>query len=41
MNPLSAIGLASAMVQFVDFDWEIAKGAKDVYESAARATFGG
>jgi hypothetical protein len=38
MDPLNAIGLASTIVQFVDFGWKIAKETKDVYESAAGAT---
>src|SRR5579871_1064058 len=38
MDPLSTIGLASAIVQFIDFGWKIAKGTNDVYKSAAGST---
>ena len=38
LDPLSAIGLASAIVQFVDFSAEIIDGAREVYGSMSGAT---
>ena len=38
LDPLTAIGLASAIVQFVDFSTKIFHGAQEVYESASGAT---
>ncbi|KIY00632.1 uncharacterized protein Z520_03295 [Fonsecaea multimorphosa CBS 102226] len=38
LDPLSAIGLASAIVQFVDFGAEIIQGAREVYGSMSGAT---
>ncbi|EXJ68983.1 uncharacterized protein A1O5_07918 [Cladophialophora psammophila CBS 110553] len=38
LDPLSAIGLASAIVQFVDFSAEIIQGAREVYGSMSGTT---
>lgn len=38
IDPLSAISLASAIVQFVDFSTKIIHGAREVYGSASGAT---
>lgn len=38
LDPLTAIGLASAIVQFVDFSTKILHGAQEMYESASGAT---
>jgi hypothetical protein len=38
MDPLTAIGLASAVVQFVDFSTKLISGAHKLYESASGAT---
>ena len=35
MDPLSAVGLASSIVQLVDFTTKIVNGARQVYESRA------
>jgi len=34
MEPVTAIGLAAAVVQFVDFSWGLIKGANEIYRSA-------
>jgi hypothetical protein len=38
MDPLSAISLASAIVQFVDFGLKIVRDTKDIYKSATGVT---
>jgi hypothetical protein len=38
MDPLTAIGLASSIVQFIDFSTKLIHGAKEIYDSAAGAT---
>lgn len=38
MDPLSAIGLASSIVQFVDFATKLAYGARQIYVSGAGST---
>jgi hypothetical protein len=38
MDPLTAIGLASAIVQFVDYSTKIIHGAKEIYDSATGST---
>jgi sensor domain CHASE-containing protein len=38
MDPLAAIGLASAIVQFVDYSTTIIHGAKEIYDSATGST---
>lgn len=37
MDPITAIGLASAIVQFVDFSSTLVSGAREIYSSASRA----
>jgi hypothetical protein len=38
MDPLTAIGLASNIVQFIDFSTKLIHGAKEIYDSATGAT---
>jgi hypothetical protein len=38
MDPLAAIGLASAIVQFVDYSTKIIHGAREIYESTSGMT---
>jgi len=38
MDPVTAIGLASAIVQFVDFSTKIIHSAKEIYDSATGST---
>jgi len=38
MDPLAALGLASAVVQFVDFGFKLVKGTAEIYDSATGAT---
>ncbi len=38
MDPLAALGLASAVVQFVDFSFKLVKGTAEIYDSAAGVT---
>lgn len=38
MDPLTAIGLASSIVQFVDFATKLIHGAKEIYVSATGST---
>lgn len=33
MDPVSAIGLASSIITFVEFSWTLVKGAGDIYRS--------
>jgi len=33
MDPVTAVGLASAILTFIDFGWEVASGAVGVYRS--------
>lgn len=33
MDPVSAIGLASAIITFVEFSWTLVKGTGDIYKS--------
>lgn len=37
MDPLTAIGLASAIVQFVDFSYTLVSEAREMYSSAKGA----
>lgn len=37
MDPLTALGLASAVVQFVDFGFKLVKGTSEIYDSATDA----
>lgn len=39
MDPLAAIGLASNIISFIDFSWELVTDAQDVYKSANGTTF--
>ncbi|EFX03145.1 hypothetical protein CMQ_3074 [Grosmannia clavigera kw1407] len=34
MDPVTAIGLASSIIAFVDFGWKLIKGAKEIYDAA-------
>jgi len=38
MDPITAIGLASSIVAFIDFSWSLLTGAKELYESGRRRT---
>ncbi|KAE9365068.1 hypothetical protein N431DRAFT_549389 [Stipitochalara longipes BDJ] len=38
MDPITAIGLASSIVAFIDFSWSLLTGAKNLYESGRRRT---
>lgn len=38
MDPLTAISLASAIVQFIDFSSKLVDGARQIYDSASGAT---
>lgn len=38
MDPVSAIGLASAILSFVEFSWALVQGAGDVYRSPSGMT---
>ncbi|KUI64368.1 hypothetical protein VM1G_11179 [Cytospora mali] len=38
MDPISAIGTASAILTFVDFAWELVAGAREIYKSADGVT---
>ncbi|PMD31786.1 hypothetical protein L207DRAFT_500844 [Hyaloscypha variabilis F] len=38
MDPITAIGLASSIVSFIDFSWSLLTGAKELYESGRRRT---
>ena len=38
MDPLTAISLASAIIQFIDFSSKLVGGAREIYASAAGAT---
>lgn len=38
MDPLTAIGLASSIVQFIDYSTKLIHGAKEIYGSATGAT---
>ncbi|KAK2611555.1 hypothetical protein N8I77_004888 [Diaporthe amygdali] len=38
MDPVTAIGLASAILAFVDFSWSLVRGAGDVYRSPSGAS---
>ena len=40
MDPISAIGLAGSIVQFVDFSWKIFSETKDLYISSTGTTAG-
>ncbi|CAJ2514145.1 Uu.00g022640.m01.CDS01 [Anthostomella pinea] len=39
MDPLSAIGLASGIITFIDFSWSLVTGTFEVYNSQAGTTF--
>lgn len=34
MDPITAIGAASAILSFIDFSWKLVAGARDIYKSA-------
>jgi hypothetical protein len=38
MDPVTAIGLASSIVSFIDFSWSLVTGAKELYEAGRRTT---
>jgi hypothetical protein len=38
MDPLTAIGLASSIISFIDFAWTLVTGAKELYDSGRRTT---
>jgi len=38
MDPITAIGLASGIITFLDFSWAIVTGVKELHESGARTT---
>jgi hypothetical protein len=38
MDPLTAIGLASSIVQFVDYTTKLIQGAKEIYISVSGTT---
>jgi hypothetical protein len=38
MDPFAAIGLASSIVQFVDYSTKLINGARDIYDSASGMT---
>jgi hypothetical protein len=38
MDPLSAIGLVSSLITFVEFSWKLVSGANEIYESANGVT---
>ncbi|PNP59714.1 hypothetical protein FNYG_14845 [Fusarium nygamai] len=39
MDPLSAIGLASGIITFIDFSWGLVTGTMEIYKSRTGATF--
>jgi flagellar motility protein MotE (MotC chaperone) len=38
MDPVTAIGLASSILSFIDFSWSLVSGAKELYESGRKRT---
>lgn len=38
MDPVTAIGLASSIITFVDFSWSLVTDAKELYESGRKTT---
>lgn len=38
MDPLSAVGLASGIIQLIDFAWRITSGSIEIYNSASGTT---
>jgi hypothetical protein len=38
MDPVTAVGFAASIINFVDFTWSLIKGSYEVYESATGAT---
>jgi hypothetical protein len=38
MDPVTAVGFAASIINFVDFSWSLIKGSYEVYESATGTT---
>lgn len=38
MDPVTAIGLASAVISFIEFSWGLVRGAEEVYRSPSGVT---